>query len=125
MEENICERVERADCGKPLWVRSGVADRVSIKQPERKMNCILVIEDEFDIQELLKNYLEEDGYQVLCASDGVQAVNLFEKKKENFITSFTFYRLDLPNNETGVLKALIRSIKRKLATYPFSLSLRQ
>ena len=46
------------------------------------MNCILVIEDEFDIQELLKNYLEEDGYQVLCASDGVQAVNLFEKKKE-------------------------------------------
>ena len=82
MEENICERVERADCGKPLWVRSGVADRVSIKQPERKMNCILVIEDEFDIQELLKNYLEEDGYQVLCASDGVQAVNLFEKKKE-------------------------------------------
>ena len=83
MKEKICEKVERVDCGNPLWTRSGAMDRVLIKQPERKMNCILVIEDEFDIQELLKNYLEEDGYQVLCASDGVQAVNLFEKKKEN------------------------------------------
>ena len=82
MKEKICEKVERVDCGNPLWTRSGAMDRVLIKQPERKMNCILVIEDEFDIQELLKNYLEEDGYQVLCASDGVQAVNLFEKKKE-------------------------------------------
>ena len=82
MKEKICEKVERVDCGNPLWTRSGAMDRVLIKQPERKMNCILVIEDEFDIQELLKNYLEEDGYQVFCASDGVQAVNLFEKKKE-------------------------------------------
>ena len=41
-----------------------------------------MVEDEFDIQELLKNYLEEAGYQVLCASDGVEAVQVFEKEKE-------------------------------------------
>lgn len=46
------------------------------------MSFIFVVEDEFDIQELLKNYLEEAGYQVLCASDGVEAINLYEKEKE-------------------------------------------
>lgn len=49
---------------------------------KRVMSCVLVVEDEFDIQELLKNYLEEAGYQVLCASDGVEAVQVFEKEKE-------------------------------------------
>ena len=42
------------------------------------MSYIFVVEDEFDIQELLKNYLEEAGYQVFCASDGVEAINLYE-----------------------------------------------
>lgn len=46
------------------------------------MSFIFVVEDEFDIQELLKNYMEEAGYQVLCASDGVEAINLYEKEKE-------------------------------------------
>ena len=46
------------------------------------MGFIFVVEDEFDIQELLKNYLEEAGYKVLCASDGVEAINLYEKEKE-------------------------------------------
>ena len=46
------------------------------------MSFVFVVEDEFDIQELLKNYLEEAGYQVLCASDGVEAINLYEKEKE-------------------------------------------
>ena len=38
------------------------------------MSYIFVVEDEFDIQELLKNYLEEAGYQVFCASDGVKLI---------------------------------------------------
>ena len=48
------------------------------KGKERKtMSCIFVVEDEYDIQELLKNYLEEDSYEVCCASDGVEAIQLF------------------------------------------------
>ena len=31
---------------------------------------ILVVEDEYDIRELLQNYLENEGYQVVTASDG-------------------------------------------------------
>ena len=38
---------------------------------------ILVVEDDFDIQELLQNYLENEGYQVILASDGEEALCQF------------------------------------------------
>ena len=38
---------------------------------------ILVVEDEYDIRELLQNYLENEGYQVNTASDGEQAIEVF------------------------------------------------
>ena len=38
---------------------------------------ILVVEDEYDIRELLQNYLENEGYQVVAASDGEQAIEVF------------------------------------------------
>ena len=38
------------------------------------MAKILVVEDEYDIRELLQNYLEHERYQVVAASDGEQAV---------------------------------------------------
>ena len=41
-----------------------------------------VVEDEFDIQELLKNYLEEAGYQVFCASDGWKLLICTRRKRE-------------------------------------------
>lgn len=43
------------------------------------MKQLLVVEDEPDIQELLMNYLRQDGYQVLIAADGVEALDLFHK----------------------------------------------
>ncbi len=41
------------------------------------MAKILIVEDEYDIRELLQNYLENEGYQVITASDGGQAIELF------------------------------------------------
>lgn len=41
------------------------------------MQRILVVEDDADIQELLQNFLQEAGYEVTAASDGVEAVSLF------------------------------------------------
>lgn len=52
------------------------------------MSYIFVVEDEFDIQELLKNYLEEAGYQVFCASDGVEAIICTRRKKRKLIWFF-------------------------------------
>ncbi|MDE7244252.1 MAG: response regulator transcription factor, partial [Oscillospiraceae bacterium] len=41
------------------------------------MQRILVVEDDLDIQELLKNFLQEVGYEIVLASDGVEALATF------------------------------------------------
>ena len=41
------------------------------------MNKILVVEDDLDIQELLQNFLQESGYDITVANDGLKAINLF------------------------------------------------
>ena len=72
------------------------------------MSYIFVVEDEFDIQELLKNYLEEAGYQVFCASDGVEAVNLYEEEKEKI--DLVLLDVMLPKiNGFGVLELIRKS----------------
>ena len=40
------------------------------------MAKILIVEDDLDIQELLQNFLQEAGYEVSIANDGVEAVLL-------------------------------------------------
>jgi DNA-binding response OmpR family regulator len=40
---------------------------------------ILVVDDEIKITEVVKSYLENAGYQAVCAYNGTQAMNLFEK----------------------------------------------
>ena len=41
-------------------------------------NKILVVDDDLNICEVLKIYLENDGYEVKCAADGVEAVESFK-----------------------------------------------
>lgn len=42
------------------------------------MQKILVVEDDFDIQELLHSFLQEAGYEVDVANDGVEAIDIFQ-----------------------------------------------
>jgi DNA-binding response OmpR family regulator len=39
---------------------------------------ILVVDDDPNISELLKIYLEKEGYEVKTASDGAEGVNFFK-----------------------------------------------
>ena len=73
------------------------------------MSYIFVVEDEFDIQELLKNYLEEAGvFRVFCASDGVEAINLYEEEKEKI--DLVLLDVMLPKiNGFGVLELIRKS----------------
>ena len=41
---------------------------------------VLVADDESEIRSLLRLYLEKDGYQVIEAEDGLQAVKLLENE---------------------------------------------
>lgn len=41
------------------------------------MQKILIVEDDIDIQELLRNFLQEVGYEISIANDGMKAISLF------------------------------------------------
>ena len=46
---------------------------------------ILIVDDEKEIAELLKDYLEEEQYDVIMCSDGEQAVDIFRKTQPQLI----------------------------------------
>ena len=49
------------------------------------MQNILIVEDDQDIQELLKEFLKEAGYGVTAAGDGMEAIDLFGKGRYDLI----------------------------------------
>lgn len=49
------------------------------------MAKILIVEDDLDIQELLRNFLQEVGYEISIAADGVEAVSLFSAERYDLI----------------------------------------
>ena len=46
---------------------------------------ILFVEDEKEIREGVSEYLIEAGFQVICAEDGVEAIELFRKNKIDLV----------------------------------------
>lgn len=52
-------------------------------------NKILLVEDDIEISEMLKNYLTVENYEVICALDGQEACNYFDS------TDFSLVLLDL------------------------------
>lgn len=46
---------------------------------------ILVVDDEKPIADILKFNLEKEGYTVICAHDGIEAIELAEKEKPDLI----------------------------------------
>lgn len=48
---------------------------------------VLVIDDEEDIREILKDTLNEEGYFVVCASDGKVALNILDCNDVDMIIS--------------------------------------
>ncbi len=43
---------------------------------------ILVVEDDNEIRQLLKTFLEKNGYDVVTAKNGIDGLNLFEEKQD-------------------------------------------
>ena len=56
-----------------------------LKYPVSPQKRILIVEDEPDIQELLRTYLEDAGYRTAVAGDGVAALSLFHARPFDLI----------------------------------------
>ncbi|WP_298838017.1 response regulator transcription factor [Clostridium sp.] len=70
------------------------------------MNNILIIEDEEKISEILKAYLEKEGYIVYTTTKGLAAIELFENIKFNLV----ILDLMLPDISGEEVCSIIRKI---------------
>ena len=67
-------------------------------------DTILVVEDEYDIRELIKEFLTEAGYDVVTAEDGLEALEKFKSFNYNLI----ILDIMLPKIDGYVLCEIIR-----------------
>lgn len=87
---------------------SGVSSDVirSVRNPAEQLT-ILVVEDEAAMVDLLTNSLSQEGYRVLDATDGVEAINIYQRHRSE---------IDLVLIDLGLPKVsgleVIRSIKK-------------
>ena len=49
------------------------------------MEKILIVDDDYNIAELLKIYLEKEKYETVLAHDGMEAITLFEKEQPDIV----------------------------------------
>jgi DNA-binding response OmpR family regulator len=74
------------------------------------MLTILVVDDEYSIRKLISAYLTQNGYNVLLAKDGVEALHIMDN---NFI-SLVICDIMMPNLDGYELTEDIRSVDEKL-----------
>lgn len=73
------------------------------------MHRLFFIEDDMEIRQMLKDYLETEQYQVVCAGDG-------EEAWEKFDDSFALVLLDLMIPKLGGMEVMRRI--RRISTVP-------
>ena len=54
---------------------------VPIQPPPRRMETVMIVEDEEIVRELVCQVLSEHGYDVLCASNGLEALRMSEERR--------------------------------------------
>ena len=72
---------------------------------------ILIAEDELYIREGLRDLLEAEGYQTVCAEDGEQALLLFDREQPDFV----LLDIMIPGRDGY---ALCREIRKRNAEVP-------
>ena len=55
------------------------------RMPDSKLPSILVVDDNHDNADIIRDYLEARGYPISVAYDGDEAMKLFERKKPSII----------------------------------------
>jgi len=84
---------------------------VNTSRPELQ-HTILVIEDEKVLLSLVSSILEEEGFRVLGAGDGLEAVEVLKKEKDTI--GVVLSDLGIPNLSGGELFDALHQIKPEL-----------
>ena len=67
------------------------------------MQKILIVEDDADIQDILKNHLIDAGYEVVVASDGVAGIAMFDDTINLILLDIMLVRCNLFKHCRGYL----------------------
>ena len=70
--------IPKRDVYKRQCVYSGSAGARGERNGSTVKARILIAEDDVDIRDLMKLYLESEGYEILCSGDGAEALSLIE-----------------------------------------------
>ncbi len=94
-----------------LPVLQGGTEKEDAKTIEdlRGEGCVLVIDDEEHLRELVKDYLEPLGYQVLTAPDGREGVRVFSQRREDI--DLVILDMIMPGMNGAEVFQQIRSLK--------------
>ncbi len=76
---------------------------------------ILIVDDDQHIRRLYKEELEEDGYEVVVAATGAEALELFDRENPDLVT------LDILMPDIDGIK-LLRQMKEKKPRVPIVMS---
>ncbi len=76
---------------------------------------ILVVDDDLHIQRLYKEEFEDEGYEVVVASNGQEAMDMFEKESPDIVT------LDILLPDIDGIR-LLRQMKEKNPKVPIIMS---
>jgi len=79
------------------------------------MKKVLVVDDDVHIQKLYKEELEEEGYKVLVAGSGAEAMELFDRENPDIVT------LDILMPDMDGIK-ILRQMKEKKPRLPIIMS---
>ena len=71
------------------------------------MNTILVVDDDKNLRRLYKAELEAEGYRVVLASDGSQALDVVREEKPDLVI------MDIRMPDVDGLEAMVRILKER------------
>ena len=72
------------------------------------MQKILIVEDDIDIQDILKNHLIDAGYEVAVASDGVAGIAMFDDTIDLLLLDIMYLK-QTENREQNIRRLILQS----------------
>ena len=85
------------------------------------LKTILLVDDDLDLQDIIKNALEIEGYNVLIANNGREALDVLEAQQENNQVNCIILDLMMPIMDGAEMLGLLRK-NPKLASIPVIIS---
>jgi PAS domain S-box-containing protein len=92
-----------------IMIRRVVSDKLL---PERRSGSLLVVDDEPALPEIIREYLFPQGYDVLVATTGEEALDHFQKNPDRFALIFT--DLGMPGINGWELARRVREISEDI-----------